>query len=59
MNQQRLIAMIMIAVVVWGGFLAAGLWWSKHDWRRPAMLLGCVFAFLVFWLAMLARQRRT
>lgn len=57
MKQQRLIALIMIAVVVWGGFLSVGLWMSKHDWRRPAMLMGCVFAFLAFWGAMLARRR--
>jgi hypothetical protein len=58
MKQQRLIALIMIAIVAWGVFLATSLWQLKHDWRRPAMLMGCVFAFLAFWLAMLARRRR-
>jgi peptidoglycan biosynthesis protein MviN/MurJ (putative lipid II flippase) len=55
--RQRLITLIMIAVVVWGGFLATGAWLQSHDWRRPAMVMGCVIVFLGFWVAMLARRR--
>ena len=58
MKSHHLIALIMIAVVAWGGFLAAGAWQSSHDWRRPAMVMCCVAAFLGFWGALLARQAR-
>lgn len=58
MKQNHLIALIMTAVIAWGGFLAAGAWQSSHDWRRPAVVMACVFAFLGFWGAMLANARR-
>jgi hypothetical protein len=58
MKQPRMIALIMIGLVAWGGFLSLGLWLSKHDWRRPAVVMACVFAFLGFWGGMLARRRR-
>ena len=56
-GRQRLIALIMIAVVLWGGFLATGAWLQSHDWRRPAIVMTCVFLFLGFWAALLARRR--
>ena len=59
MKPNRLIALIMIAVIAWGGFLAAGAWQSSHDWRRPAVVMACVFAFLGFWGAMLARNKKS
>jgi hypothetical protein len=52
------IVWIMIAVILWGAFLAVGAWLSSHDWRRPAIVMGCVFAFLAFWGAMLAARGR-
>jgi hypothetical protein len=57
MKQHHLIALIMIAVVAWGGFLSVGAWLSSHDWRRPAIVMACVFAFLGFWGVMLLRRR--
>jgi len=57
MPNNRLIALIMAAVVVWGTFLAVGAWLSSHDWRRPAITMGCVLAFLAFWGAALARRK--
>jgi len=56
-GRRRLIALIMIAVVLWGGFLATGAWLESHDWRRPAIIMACVFVFLGFWAALLARRR--
>lgn len=48
----------MAAVVAWGGFLAIGNYLAGHNWRGPAMVMGCVFAFLIFWGLMLASRRR-
>ncbi|HJT32106.1 MAG TPA: hypothetical protein VJ783_08685 [Pirellulales bacterium] len=58
MSQNRLILIIMAAVVAWGGFLALGNYLAGHNWRGPAMVMGCVVAFLVFWGLMLASRRR-
>ena len=55
----RIIRWIMVAIVVWGGILAAGAWTLNHDVRRPIMVMGCVLAFLGFWLAMLRTLRRS
>jgi hypothetical protein len=57
-GRQRLIRWIMLAVILWGVFLAAGAWLSSHDWRRPAIVMACVFGFLGFWQAMLVLHRR-
>lgn len=57
-DQSRLIAFIMVAVVVWGALLATGAYLSKRDIRLPAIVMGCVAAFLLFWWAMLAARRR-
>ena len=57
---ERLIRWIMAAIVVWGAFHAFGAWQLNHDVRRPLIVLGCVAAFLGFWLVMLSiRSRRT
>lgn len=48
----------MVGIVVWGLFHAFGAWTFNHDARRPLVVLGCVAAFLGFWLAMLATLRR-
>ena len=57
-DQSRLIAWIMAAVVVWGAVLATGAYLAKRDVRLPAIVMGCVAAFLLFWWAMLAARRR-
>jgi CHASE2 domain-containing sensor protein len=57
-DAERLIRWIMLAILVWGGFHAVGAWTLNHDARRPLVVLACVFAFLGFWLAMLAVRRR-
>lgn len=57
-DQSRLIAWIMAAVVVWGAVLATGAYLAKRDVRLPAIVMGCVVAFLLFWWAMLAARRR-
>jgi protein-S-isoprenylcysteine O-methyltransferase Ste14 len=52
---------IMVALLVWGGYLAIGAF--KNGGNAPTIrgliVFGCVLAFLAFWLAALAvRQRR-
>ena len=52
---------IMVALLVWGGYLAIGAVQSggNHRSLRGLIVFGCVLAFLGFWLAALAvRQRR-
>jgi CHASE2 domain-containing sensor protein len=48
----------MIGIVAWGLFHAIGAWRLNHDPRRMLVVLGCVAAFLGFWLTMLAAWRR-
>ncbi|HET6879116.1 MAG TPA: hypothetical protein VFI31_03110 [Pirellulales bacterium] len=55
--RHRLIRWIMLAVVVWGVFLATGMWLSTHHWRGPAVVMACVLGFLGFWALMLASRR--
>lgn len=55
-GKRRLIRGIMLAIVTWGGFLATGVWLSTHNWRGPAFVMACVFAFLGFWAWMLATR---
>ena len=56
---QKIIRWIMVAILAWGVFHAIGAWRLNHDPRRLLVVLGCVLAFLGFWLAMLgARARR-
>lgn len=60
-------AIIMGAVLVWGLFHAAGAYWNYRfagaEYRvfaRALIVLGCVAAYLGFWLLMLrSRARRT
>jgi len=52
---------IMVALLVWGGYLAIGIVQTggNHANIRGLIVFGCVLAFLGFWLAALAvRQRR-
>ena len=55
---QRLILWIMLGIVAWGIFHAVGAWRLNHDPRRVLVVLGCVAAFLGFWLVMLSARRR-
>jgi len=55
---ERLITWIMLGIVAWGVFHAVGAWRFNHDPRRLVVVLGCVAAFLGFWLAMLSARRR-
>ena len=55
---ERIIRWIMLGIVIWGVFHAFGAWRLNHDPRRMLVVLGCVAAFLGFWLVMLASWRR-
>jgi CHASE2 domain-containing sensor protein len=55
---ERIIRWIMLGILVWGCFHAAGAWRLNHDPRRVLVVLGCVAAFLGFWLVMLSARRR-
>jgi hypothetical protein len=52
---------IMVAVLVWGGYLALGALWAggNHAAWRALIVFTCTLAFLGLWWAALAvRQRR-
>lgn len=55
-GRKRLIRGIMAGVVIWGAFLATGMWLSTRNWQGPAFIMACVFTFLGFWAWMLARR---
>jgi len=52
---------IMVAVLVWGGYLALGALQARgnHPSWRGLIIFGCTLAFLGFWwLALTLRARR-
>jgi len=55
---ERILTWIMVALVAWGLFHAAGAWMLNHDARRPLIVIACMAAFLGFWLALLASRKR-
>jgi hypothetical protein len=59
-SSPRLLWPIAAALVLWGLFLALGLYLfhPDHDLRRPAILLASVGAFLTFWTLMFLNRRR-
>jgi hypothetical protein len=57
MTQNRLILLIMLAVLVWGGVLSYGAFWQSASLVRPLVTMGGVLGFLGFWLAMLNSRR--
>lgn len=68
MKISRPFLIIMLGLVAWGLFLAAGSYYGgvdrlgdnflRHDWRRFGIVAGFVAAFLAFWGAMLYSRRR-
>jgi hypothetical protein len=57
MSQNKLVALIMIAVLAWGAFLAVGAYGlNKNPWR-PFMVMACILGFLGFWGLMLALRK--
>ena len=54
----RLIRWLFGALTVWGVAQAIGAYTFNHDIRRPLVVLGCVGAFLGFWLALLATWQK-
>jgi len=59
--QNRVIQAIMVAVLLWGGYLALGALRApgNHAVLRGLIIFGCTLAFLGFWLtALVVRQRR-
>jgi hypothetical protein len=58
-DAERIVRWIMLGILAWGLFHAIGAWRLNHDPRRMLVVLGCVAAFLGFWLAMLAARRRS
>jgi hypothetical protein len=57
MNPNRLVALIMVAVMAWGAFQAVGAYRLNHNPWRPLMVMGCVLGFLGFWALMLASRK--
>jgi hypothetical protein len=54
---ERVLWIIMAAVLVWGTFHAVGAYLFNHNWQRPAMVLGCVATFLAWWAWLLSKRR--
>ncbi|MFM7592222.1 MAG: hypothetical protein ACKO85_10550 [Isosphaeraceae bacterium] len=52
------IAIIMLAVLVWGIFHAIGAYTFNWNIYRPLMVLGCSLGFLGFWALMLRNRKR-
>ena len=59
-QRSTLIFGIMIAVLLWGGYLAIGAVRAPGNYSvwRGLIIFGCTLAFLGFWLAALALQKR-
>jgi hypothetical protein len=57
MTQNRLILLIMLAVLIWGSVLSYGAYRQSESLVRPAVTMVCVLGFLGFWLAMLNSRR--
>jgi hypothetical protein len=58
MSQNKLVVLIMAAVLAWGTFLAVGAYHLNHNPWRPVIVMACVLAFLGFWGLMLASRKR-
>lgn len=48
----------MLAVAVWGGYLAAGAYLANRNPIPPLIVVGCFAGFLGLWLALLSLKRR-
>ncbi len=51
---ERLIRLIFGGLIVWGIAQAIGAYTLNYNPLRPLIVIGCVAAFLGFWLALLA-----
>lgn len=62
MRNRHVIAIIMVAVMVWGGVLAVGAYLGGGrlvpDFRRGMIVLAAPLAFLGIWLVLLFRRGR-
>jgi protein-S-isoprenylcysteine O-methyltransferase Ste14 len=58
-RQPNLIHVIMVALLVWGGYLALGAIRApgNHAMWRGLIVFGCTIAFLGLWAAALAVRR--
>jgi hypothetical protein len=53
-----LIRWIFGGLTVWGIAQAIGAYSLNHDPRRPLIVIGCMAAFLGFWLVLLASWQK-
>jgi uncharacterized iron-regulated membrane protein len=53
---ERVLWIIMAAVLAWGIFHAVGAYLYNHYWGRPAVVLLCVATFLGWWAWLLRRR---
>ncbi len=54
----RPIAYLMVGILAWGMFHAAGAYRFNHNPWRSVVVLACSLGFLGFWAAMLAARKR-
>lgn len=57
-RSQLLIAIISMALFVWGSIHAVGAYRYNYDLRKPLIVYACVGFFIGFWWLMLAVRRR-
>jgi len=58
-SQRMLFGIIVLGLLAWGAYLAIGAYLFNHNPWRPAVVMGCVLAFLAIWLGLVwARNRR-
>ena len=68
-RRPRVIPWLIIALFIWGAWLAVGTYLYRFDtpevdpldtvraWRRGLLVLGCTTAFLTLWLVALAARK--
>jgi hypothetical protein len=56
-QQSRLIWILIVAVLAWGIYHAIGAYRFNHNPYRAVVVLGCVVAYLGFWMLLLKRRQ--
>jgi ABC-type transport system involved in Fe-S cluster assembly fused permease/ATPase subunit len=59
-SSRTILTIVMAALALWAVYIAVGAYWYNFNPWRAVVVLGCMAAFLGFWLLMLwARARRS
>ncbi len=58
MSPRTIVALIVAALVLWGLYIAGGVFWYGLNPLGAVVVLVCEGLFLGFWLLLLSTQRR-